>query len=102
MRDNIMFYPAIVLMVVEAAAAIFLIWSWRAAKKRRYIFEWNIKYDLPDGEDGLCECFIVLPNYFKVLWWFIRRGRKACGICIWKSARNIDQDFEWEELNAEN
>ena len=102
MRDNIMFYPAIVLLIVEAAALVFQILYWRAAKKRRYIFEWNIQYDLPDGEDGLRECFVVLPNYFKVLWWFIRKGRKACGICIWKSARSIDQNFEWEEFNAEN
>ena len=34
MRDNIMFYPAIVLMIVEAAAAVFLIWEWFKAKRR--------------------------------------------------------------------
>ena len=33
MRDNVMFIPAIVLMVVEALALGFLIWSWRKAKK---------------------------------------------------------------------
>lgn len=33
MRDNIMFYPAIVLLIVEAAALAFLIWSWHAAKR---------------------------------------------------------------------
>ena len=102
MRDNIMYYPATVLMIVEAAALVFLILSWRAAKKRRYILEWYISYTVSDGEDGLREGLIVLPNYCKVLWWFIRRGRKACGIYIWKSARSIDQNFEWEEFNAEN
>lgn len=39
MRDNIMFYPAIVLMIVEAAALIFLAWAWRKAKRehREYV-----------------------------------------------------------------
>lgn len=32
MTDNIMFYPATVLMV-EAGALIFLIWAWFDAKK---------------------------------------------------------------------
>ena len=35
MKDNIMFYPAIVLMVVEAAAFIFLVYSWRKAKRQQ-------------------------------------------------------------------
>ena len=34
MRDNIMYYPAIVLMVVEAAALVFLIAEWFKAKRR--------------------------------------------------------------------
>ena len=34
MRDNIMFYLAIVLMIVEAAALIFLIVEWVRAKRR--------------------------------------------------------------------
>ena len=34
MRDNIMFYPAVVLMIVEAAALIFLIWAWFRDKRR--------------------------------------------------------------------
>ncbi len=34
MTDNIMFIPAIVLMVVEAGAMIFLIWAWFDAKRR--------------------------------------------------------------------
>lgn len=33
MRDNVMFYPAIVLMVVEACALIFLITAWFRDKK---------------------------------------------------------------------
>lgn len=33
MTDNIMFYPAIILMVVEAGALIFLIVAWIKAKK---------------------------------------------------------------------
>lgn len=32
--ENIMFIPAVVLMVVEAAAFIFLVWSWFDAKRR--------------------------------------------------------------------
>lgn len=34
MKDNIMYYPAIVLMVVEAGALTFLIWAWFDAKRR--------------------------------------------------------------------
>lgn len=34
MKDNIMFIPACVLMVVEAVALVFLIWAWRDAKRR--------------------------------------------------------------------
>lgn len=39
MRDNIMFYPAVVLMIVEAAAVIFLVCAWRKAKRehREYV-----------------------------------------------------------------
>lgn len=33
MRDSVMFIPACVLMVVEAIAAVFLVWSWRKAKR---------------------------------------------------------------------
>lgn len=35
MRDNIMYYPAILLMVVEAAALVFLIWEWFKAKNEK-------------------------------------------------------------------
>ena len=34
MRDNIMFIPAVILMVVEAMALVFLVWSWKDAKRR--------------------------------------------------------------------
>ena len=33
MTDNIMYYPAIILMVVEAGALVFLICAWIKAKK---------------------------------------------------------------------
>ena len=33
--DNIMFYPAIALMIVEAGALAFLIWAWFDAKRTR-------------------------------------------------------------------
>ena len=35
MRDNIMFWPAVVLMVVEAVALVFLIVEWFRAKKEQ-------------------------------------------------------------------
>lgn len=41
MKDNIMFIPTIVLMVVEAAAVVFLITEWFKAKKEQ-----------EDGKDG--------------------------------------------------
>ena len=87
MRDNIMFYPAIVLMIVEAGALAFLIRAWFAAKKQPFRKEWNITYGIHDGEGGLQEFFVILPSFRKVLWWFIRRGRKACEINIWTSGR---------------
>ena len=49
--------------------------------------EWNIHYEIHDGEGGLRECFIVLPSVRKVLWWFLTRGRRACQIYIWTSGR---------------
>ena len=33
MTENIMFYPAIILMIVEVCAAVFLIRAWFRAKK---------------------------------------------------------------------
>ena len=35
MRDNVMLIPAIILMVVEVKALVFLIWSWCDAKRRQ-------------------------------------------------------------------
>lgn len=63
--------------------------------------EWNISYTMHDGEGGLNECLVVLPSFLKVLWWFLVRGRKACSIYIWTSARVI-QCLELEDLDAEN
>lgn len=34
MRNNIMYYPTIILMVVEALALGFLTWNWFDAKRR--------------------------------------------------------------------
>lgn len=34
MTDNIMFYPAIILLVAEAGVLSFLIWAWFDAKRR--------------------------------------------------------------------
>ena len=34
MRDNIMFIPFVILMIVEVKALIFLIWAWFDAKRR--------------------------------------------------------------------
>lgn len=54
---------------------------------RKFIKEWTITYAIHDGEGGLNEFFVILPSFRKVLWWFIRRGRKACQIDIWTSGR---------------
>ena len=53
----------------------------------KWVKEWNISYAVHDGEGGLDEYMIILPSFWKVLWWFIRKGRKACQIDIWTSAR---------------
>ena len=34
MKDNIMFIPAVILMVVEALALGFLIWAWRRDRRK--------------------------------------------------------------------
>ena len=34
MRENVMFIPAVILMIVEALALGFLVWSWFDAKRR--------------------------------------------------------------------
>lgn len=87
-----MFYPAIVLMIVEVGALAFLIWAWFAAKKHPFRKEWNITYSIHDGEGGRNEFFVILPSFWKVLWWFATRGRKACEIYIWTSGMRIDEE----------
>lgn len=34
MKDNIMFIPAVLLMIVEVKVIVFLTWSWFDAKRR--------------------------------------------------------------------
>lgn len=60
--------------------------------KHKYIREWYITYEIHDGEGGLEEFMVVLPSFGKVLWWFIRKGRKCCYIYIWQSGRKIDRE----------
>lgn len=54
--------------------------------------EWNIHYAVYDGLGDLCEYAIVLPNWWKVLWWFIRKGHRYCRIYIWTSNRLEDEN----------
>lgn len=68
--------------------------------KTEYIKEWNICYSVFDGIDSKMEYFICLPSFWRVLWWFVRKGRKACEMNIWVSGRladdeGIDDDI-WE------
>ena len=61
MRDNIMYYPAMVLMVVEVAALVFLIHAFRKAKKettppkqeeaRQYPQNTEIEFDYAAEDD---------------------------------------------------
>lgn len=51
--------------------------------------EWNITYSFHDGYGGMNEFFVILPSFWMVLWWWIRRGRKACCVYIWTSSRVI-------------
>lgn len=53
----------------------------------KWIKEWNITYSIHDGEGGKNEFFIILPSFWKVLWWFVTKGYRACEIYIWTSAR---------------
>ena len=53
----------------------------------KIVKEWNITYSIHDGEGGLQEFFVILPFFRKVLWWFLTRGRRACEIYIFTSAR---------------
>lgn len=50
--------------------------------------EWNISYAMHDGMGGLNEFMIVLPSWWKVILWFLRRGRRYCDIYIWTSVRH--------------
>lgn len=60
----------------------------RKGKKRfKKRIDYNISYSFFDGEDELRDFMVVMPSYWKVIWWFIRRGRKACQIYIWTSNR---------------
>ena len=55
-------------------------------KKR---IDYNVRYSFWDpSEDELRDFMVILPSYWKVIWWFVRRGRKACEIHIWTSVRN--------------
>lgn len=48
--------------------------------------EWNISCAEADMHgNALDERFIVLPSFWKVLWWFIRKGRRCDYIYIWTS-----------------
>ena len=53
----------------------------------KVVKEWNITYSIHDGEGGKDEFFVILPSFWKVLWWFVTRGRRACEIYIWTSAQ---------------
>lgn len=57
-----------------------------------WIREWHISFEIHDGEGGLDEFMVVLPSFRKVLWWFIKKGRKCCHIYIWQSGRKIDKE----------
>ena len=53
--------------------------------------EWNISYAEHDGYGGLNDGMIVLPSWWKVLWWFLRKGHRYCEIYIWTSHRWHDE-----------
>jgi hypothetical protein len=54
--------------------------------------EWNISYYIHDGYGGLDEFIVVLPKFWKVVWWFIRRGRKCCEVYIWTSHKIANEE----------
>ena len=60
------------------------------------MIEWNISYCSHDGYGGLNEYLIVLPKFWKVLWWMIRRGRKHCEIYIWTSHKTERREEDYE------
>ena len=47
--------------------------------------EWNICYASHDGCGGLNEFFIVLPSFWKVVWWMVRKGWRYHEIYIYTS-----------------
>ena len=58
----------------------------------KYVREWNISYEIHDGEGGLIPGMVVLPSFRKAVLWFIKRGRKCCHIYIWQSGMKIDKE----------
>ena len=56
------------------------------------MIEWYISYQIHDGYGGLTEYLIVLPNWWKVLWWMVRKGRRCCYIDIWTSNKWNDRE----------
>lgn len=58
--------------------------------------EWNITWENHDGYGGTTSGMVILPSFWKVLWWFIKTGRKACDIYIWTSVRNDEwRNVKW-------
>lgn len=60
------------------------------------MIEWNISYCVHDGYGGVNEGMVVLPKFWKVLWWMICRGRKCFEIYIWTSHQP-----KWKEKDYE-
>lgn len=50
--------------------------------------EWNILYQKYDQYGCLKEYLIVLPSWWKVLWWMIRKGRRCYCVDIWSDWKN--------------
>lgn len=53
--------------------------------------EYNISYAVLDGFGGKVEGMVIFPSLLKVLWWFLRKGRKCCEIYIWTSYKSGDE-----------
>ena len=51
------------------------------------MIEWNIVYVRWDTVDGLDEFMIVLPSFWKVLWWFLRTARRCSYIEIFTTPK---------------
>lgn len=60
---------------------------------KKWIIEWNVSYNIHDGEGGLDEYLIVLPSFRRLVWWLMRHGRKCCYIYIWTSGRKGDGQY---------